>query len=77
MTSDSPQPNAAPLRGLPSLTLRSFNKRVCSSLSLTQTITASHTRKSLSEMPAVALEKFLNMNIYLSIQVNKREIDGQ
>jgi len=31
----------------------------------------------LSEMPAVALEKFLNMNIYLSIQVNKREIDDQ
>ena len=28
----------------------------------------------LSEMPAVALEKFLNMNTYTSIQVNKRAI---
>ena len=37
----------------------------------------SDTLGTLSEMPAVALEKFLNMNTYTSIQVNKREIDDQ
>jgi len=36
----------------------SHNKRVCGSLTLTQTLTGFAYRKALSEMPAVALKRF-------------------
>ena len=56
------EPNAAPLWGLPSLPLRSFNKRVCVLLCSPKLPyrATSHTRNTLSEIGGVWLMKNVN-----------------